>query len=614
MSVKHIATAGDVGLVRLKNIADDLEDMIEAIPGVPDATVIGDLNREMRIEPHPDRLTAYEIPMAQLLALIEKENANVAGGNIDLPEAKFQVRVSGEFVDPREAQRKPRVLDGRCAHTGYIQGPRQLLSNRRARIRFSQRAETGRRKRSAHYRPHQADCRELPLDTSEGSASGSHLARVAIDFLEMENRKQPSRLTLQEIREDVTGVTGVEIEVQEEQHGPPQEKPISIEISGEDFSVLERITRDVKKRIENVPGIVDLRDNYEQARPELRFRVDRKRAALLDLSAVTIANFIKTAVLGWKVGTFRQGEDEYDITVRLAKEDRDDLRELLCLYVPGSGGKPIPLSSLATVEYAGGLGSINREDQKRVVTVESGVEGRLPNDALADVQGKLKDLRLPAGYTMQYKGQQEDQKEASDFLTKAFIVALFLIALVLVTQFNSIALTAIIMVSVILSLIGVFVGLLVTGLPFGSIMTGIGVISLAGVVVNNAIVLIDYIQILRKQGMPCREALARAGMVRRVQWWHIMFRPLRGARPRGHGSSATCIARGSYHCFGACPDGRGYQLRFPPVPPCYRKLRQPVVGLDGGRRHLRPHFCNTAYARRRSDNVSPDKLRHGEDT
>ncbi len=347
-----------------------------------------------------------------------------------------------------------------------------------------------------------------------GTATGSHLGRISIDFLEMEDRKQPSRLTLQQIRDEITDMSGVEIEVQEEQHGPPQEKPISIELSGEDFDVLAKLTREVKKRIENVKGIVDLRDNYEQARPELRFRVDRSRAALLDLSTITVGNFIKTAVLGWKVGTFRQGEDEYDITVRLAEEDRDDLREVLRLSVPGPDGQPIPLSTVATVEYESGLGSINREDQKRVVTVESEVEGRLPNDALAEVQEKLKDLRLPAGYTMDFTGQQEEQKEASDFLTKAFIVALFLIALVLVTQFNSVALSGIIMVSVILSLIGVFIGLLVTGTPFGIIMTGIGVISLAGVVVNNAIVLIDYIQILRKQGMPCREALARAGMVR----------------------------------------------------------------------------------------------------
>jgi multidrug efflux pump subunit AcrB len=340
------------------------------------------------------------------------------------------------------------------------------------------------------------------------------MARISIEFKEMEQRKMSSRSIIQQIREEVAGLAGAEIEVEEEQHGPPQGKPINIEISGDDFDILAEITREVKNRIEPVPGLVDLKDDYEQARPELRFRVDRQRAALLDVNTVMVANFIKAAVLGREVGKFRQGEDEYDITLRLAPEDRDDLQKILRLRVPGPGGQPIPLSSLANVEYAGGLGSINRIDQKRVITVESEVEGRLPNDALAEVKQKLADYRPPVGYTLTFTGQQKRQKEASDFLSKAFIIALFLIALVLITQFNSVALSGIVMVSVLLSLVGVFIGLLVTRFPFGIIMTGIGVISLAGVVVNNAIVLIDYIQILRKRGMPPREALARAGMVR----------------------------------------------------------------------------------------------------
>jgi multidrug efflux pump subunit AcrB len=340
------------------------------------------------------------------------------------------------------------------------------------------------------------------------------MARLSIDFKEMERRKKPSRLLIKEIREDVAGVPGVEIEVKEEQHGPPQEPPINIEISGDDFGVLADITREITKRIESVSGLVDLKDDYEQARPELRFRVDRRRAAMLGVNTVMVANFIKAAVLGRDVGTFRQGEDEYDITLRLSPEDRDSLEKVLRLNVPGPNGQPIPLSSLARMEYAGGLGAIRRIDQERVITLKSEVEGRLPNDALMEVKQRLADYRLPTGYSIQYTGQDEEQKEASDFLLKAFIVALFLIAMVLITLFNSVALPGIIMVSVILSLVGVLIGLLVVGLPFGIIMTGIGVISLAGVVVNNAIVLIDYIQLLRKRGLACRDALLQAGLVR----------------------------------------------------------------------------------------------------
>lgn len=347
-----------------------------------------------------------------------------------------------------------------------------------------------------------------------GGTSGSHMALISIDFKEAEDRKESSRWALQQIRQDVKGIAGAEIEVKEERHGPTQRPPINIEISGDDFDVLAAISRDVKKQIQNVPGLVDLKDDYEEARPELRFRVDRQRAALLKVDTATVANYIKTAVLGRKVGNFRQGEDEYDITIRLAPEDRDNLQKVLRLNVPGPGGQPIPLSSLAHVEYAGGLGSISRIDQKRVITVSSEVEGRLENDALAEVKGILSHYKTPPGYSIAFTGQDTEQKEAIDFLTKAFVVALFLILLVLITQFNSIMLPFIIMVSVILSLAGVLIGLLLTGTPFGIIMTGIGVISLAGVVVNNAIVLIDYIQILRAKGVPRREALVQAGLVR----------------------------------------------------------------------------------------------------
>ncbi|UCD58094.1 MAG: efflux RND transporter permease subunit, partial [Candidatus Hydrogenedentota bacterium] len=339
-------------------------------------------------------------------------------------------------------------------------------------------------------------------------------ARISVDFKEQDLRKESSRWVLQRIREDVAGLAGAEIEVKEQRHGPPQEPPINIEISGEDFDILAETSRNVKKKIENVPGLVDLKDDYEYARPELRFRVDRRRAALLDVNTVMVANFIKTAVRGREVGTFRQGEDEYDITLRLPPEDRDDLQKILRLNVPGPGGQPIPLSSLARMEYAGGLGSITRIDQERVITVESEVEGRLPNDALAEVKQRLASYRPPAGYSIEFTGQDKEQKEASDFLLKAFIVALFLISVVLITLFNSVALPGIIMVSVILSLIGVLIGLLIVGIPFGIIMTGIGVISLAGVVVNNAIVLIDYVQLLRKRGIRRRDALVQAGLVR----------------------------------------------------------------------------------------------------
>ena len=160
------------------------------------------------------------------------------------------------------------------------------------------------------------------------------------------------------------------------------------------------------------------------------------------------------------------------------------------------------------------MGSINRVDQRRVITVLGTNEGRLPREILADVQARLKTMPLPAGYFIDYAGQDEEMIEAQTFLMRAFVAALFLVAAVIVAEFNSIMTTLIIMASVIFSLIGVFTGLLVTNTPFGVIMTGIGVISLAGVVVNNAIVLLDYVEIVRSEGVPRDEALVQAGITR----------------------------------------------------------------------------------------------------
>ena len=162
----------------------------------------------------------------------------------------------------------------------------------------------------------------------------------------------------------------------------------------------------------------------------------------------------------------------------------------------------------------GGVGSIKRKDQERVLTIAGDVEGRLANDVLGDVQTALADLSLPEGYGLRYTGENVEQDEATDFLSKAFGIALILITLVLVTQFNSVTMPIIIMMSVVLSLIGVLFGLIVTATPFGIIMTGIGVISLAGVVVNNAIVLIDYIRKLRNRGLRKREAIVQGGVTR----------------------------------------------------------------------------------------------------
>lgn len=349
-----------------------------------------------------------------------------------------------------------------------------------------------------------------------GAESGaqSHMGKVSMEFVERGERHERSDAVLERLRRALAGFAGAELKVEKEQHGPPTGPPVNIEISGENIETLQALVAQARKLIAEVPGLVDLKDDFARAKPEIQVLVDREKASLLNLSTSEISNMVKAAISGSKLGTYRYGQDEYDIVVRLPEERRERLVDIENLLIPTPGGDPVPLSTVATIRLAAGFGSIRHLDQNRVVTISANTLGRNSNEVLKEVQQRLVGLKLPGGYQLAFSGEQEEQQKAIDFLGKAFLAALFLIALVLVTQFNSLSQTLIVMTSVILSLTGVQIGLLVTNTPFGVIMTGIGVISLAGVVVNNAIVLIDYINQLRAQGMPLREALIRAGTVR----------------------------------------------------------------------------------------------------
>jgi multidrug efflux pump subunit AcrB len=321
---------------------------------------------------------------------------------------------------------------------------------------------------------------------------------------------------VKEIRAKLLGaIKGAEVQVEKEEEGPPTGPPVNIEITGEDIHLLGDTARRVRDRIKDIPGLVDLKDNFVKGKPEIRVRIDKEKAALLNLDAYTIAYTVKAAINGVKVGVFREGKEEYDILARLPEKDRRSMESLKRITVSGPRGEPIPLTSVAEVSLATGVGAIQRLDQKRVVTVSGDVAGRLANDVIKEIDWKLKrDFAWPRGYTYKFTGEQREQEKAQAFLSKAFIAALFIILMILLAQFDSFTTPLIVLSAVVLSLIGVFFGLLVTGTAFGIIMTGIGVISLAGVVVNNAIVLIDYYNQLLARGIASRDALMQAGMTR----------------------------------------------------------------------------------------------------
>lgn len=348
-----------------------------------------------------------------------------------------------------------------------------------------------------------------------GGGSGTHLGSVTLDFKPIGERSRPSSEIVAEVRDRLGAmITGAELRVEKQDEGPPTGDPVSLEIYGEDMQVLAGIVEGVRSIMRDIPGIVDMKDNLVTGKPEIQIRVDKEKTALLNLDTFTVAYTVKAAINGAKVGVFREGKDEYDIVAKLPRKDRESVEALRRITVSGPGGEPVPLTTLASVELASGLGAINHKDQKRVVTVSSDVSGRLANDIIRELDGKLAAMSWPRGYTYSFAGEQEEQRKAEEFLSEAFVAAIFLIFMVLVAQFNSMVTPLIVLTSVVLSFIGVFGGLLVTGMAFGIIMTGVGVISLAGVVVNNAIVLIDYFEQLKARGMQTREALLEAGLTR----------------------------------------------------------------------------------------------------
>ena len=349
------------------------------------------------------------------------------------------------------------------------------------------------------------------------AAATSHQGSVTIDFVDRELRSVSSRESVDALRKRLKDIHGAEVEIEETQEGPPTEKPINVEISGEDFAVLEKVAEEVKRIVRAVPGVVDLRDDYEAGRPELRFHVDRQRAALLGLSSSMIAETLKAAVRGIELDTYREGGEDFDITLQLPAEQRNNLNDVLRLRVPDNAGNQIPLSSVARLSYEGGQGTIRRVDEKRTITVSSEVlKDYNSGKVLEEVRTRVApvEAQLPRGYRIEYTGENEEQDEAGKFLMQAFMLAVAIMSMILITQFNSISLPFIIMISVALSLMGVFIGLIVLEQPFGIIMVGVAVISLAGVVVNNAIVLIDYTEQLRQRGLTVRRAIIEAGSTR----------------------------------------------------------------------------------------------------
>ena len=355
-----------------------------------------------------------------------------------------------------------------------------------------------------------------PNDPSAfGQGSTPNKARITVNFVEFQFRKDPetgdfvmTSDVMEEIRNSITHYPGVTITIDKDAAGPPTGKPINIEIVGPDLEKLIEITENVRLMINESPiqGIEELKSDLETGKPELIVDIDREKARRFGLSTYNVANEVRTSLFGKEISKFKLGEDDYEIQLRLQDKYRYDMDALMnksITFRDQTDGSihQVPISAVAEAELSSTYGSVKRKDLDRMITLSSNVLGGYnPTEINNQIKTLLEnELEMPNGYTYKFGGEQAEQAKEMAFLSRALLLAVFLIFLIIVSQFNKVTTPIIIMSSVVLSTIGVFLGLVVFQMDFVVIMTMIGIISLAGIVVNNAIVLIDFIELSRKR-------------------------------------------------------------------------------------------------------------------
>ncbi len=343
-------------------------------------------------------------------------------------------------------------------------------------------------------------------DLSNMSVGGTpYKALTTITFVDYEYRKKnDTRAIMREISESLIGkYPGVQLSIERDAMGPPAGKPINIEIVGQKFDQLIYLADSMMTFIDmaSIDGIEGLKINLTVGKPELLVNIDREKARMYGVSTMQIASTLRTALFGKEISDFKVGEDEYPIQLRLQEKYRYDVPALMnqkITFNEDGQNIQVPISSVADFTYSTTYGSVRRKNLDRVITVYSNIiEGYNATEINAQIAVTLGNFKLPEGYTYAFTGEQQEQEESVAFLGRAMLIALALILLILVSQFNSIIRPAIILASILFSTIGVFGGISTFRMDFVVVMTGIGLVSLAGIVVNNAIVLIDYIELLK---------------------------------------------------------------------------------------------------------------------
>lgn len=355
----------------------------------------------------------------------------------------------------------------------------------------------------------------------------SNLGRIQVSFVEYEKRNGKATLPyLDAIRNEMTGIPGAGIEVAREDAGPPTEPPVNIEVSGDDYDQIAGVALALKQYLDtnSVFGIENLKLDVDLNSPEISIRIDREKAMMEGLSTGQIGSDIRSAVFGKEASKLKEGEDEYKIQIRYAGTARSNVTDIMNMRITFMDMntmqiKSIPVSAVATVDYTNSSGAVLRKNVKRTIQLQSNVlDPTMASRVNKELAGKISDFRavsgVPEGVSITQTGQGQQEAETNNFLATSFFIALGLILLILILQFNSLSKPFIVLTEIVFSIIGVLLGYALTGMTIATIMLLVGIVGLAGIVIKNGILLIEFTDELRARGMKTREAAIQAGKIR----------------------------------------------------------------------------------------------------
>jgi multidrug efflux pump subunit AcrB len=355
----------------------------------------------------------------------------------------------------------------------------------------------------------------------------SNKGKVGIAFVEFSKREGVStKEYMDKIREATKGVIpGAEITVGQEEGGPPTPKPISVEVRGDDLQQLISVSVKVKRYLDSlvIPGVEELRSDMIVSKPEINIQVDRDRANREGISTAQVGSEFRTAILGKEATKFKDGEDELPVMIRLKEEQRTNIDAVENMNITfrdmNMGGmlRSVPMSALADIKYTNTYGGIRRQDQERLVTISSNITAEYQptqTDVINKVKTAVATFPQSEGVKVAFAGEDAEFVDAFNFLGRSLLISIGIILLILVAQFNSFGKTVIIMTEVVFSVIGALLGIAIFGMDYSVIMMGVGIIALAGIVVRNGILLVEYTDILREQGYEVKQAIIDAGRIR----------------------------------------------------------------------------------------------------